>query len=142
VHLPALRACPSTEPVALWHPRQERLDQACRQCGLAGSSDFDSLLADPRVEAVVIDPPRGFRLGDGEAMVEAACADAGIVQVPHYMAEDAIAAGRLREVLRPFRPAPTPISVVYPGSRLMAPRLRAFLDAFDAQRHPEHGKPR
>jgi LysR family transcriptional regulator, regulator for bpeEF and oprC len=92
--------------------------------------------------SVVIDPPRGFRLGDGEAMVEAACADAGIVQVPHYMAEDAIAAGRLREVLRPFRPAPTPISVVYPGSRLMAPRLRAFLDAFDAQRHPEHGKPR
>ena len=21
VHLPALRACPGTEPVALWHPR-------------------------------------------------------------------------------------------------------------------------
>lgn len=91
---------------------------------------------------VVIDPPLGFRLGDGEAMVEAACAGAGIVQVPHYMAEDAIAAGRLREVLRPFRPAPTPISVVYPGSRLMAPRLRAFLDAFSAQRHPEHGNRR
>lgn len=92
--------------------------------------------------AVEIDPPAGFRLGDGEAMVEAACAGAGIVQVPHYMAEDAIAAGRLREVLRQFRPAPTPISVVYPGSRLVAPRLRAFLDALDAQQHPVHGKPR
>ena len=26
VHLPALRACASSEPVALWHPRQERLE--------------------------------------------------------------------------------------------------------------------
>ena len=26
VHLPALRACPGTEPVALWHPRPERLE--------------------------------------------------------------------------------------------------------------------
>ena len=30
VHLPALRDCPSTEPVALWHPRTERLEAACR----------------------------------------------------------------------------------------------------------------
>lgn len=91
---------------------------------------------------VQIDPTPGFRVGDGEAMVEAACAGAGIAQVPHYMAEDAIAAGQLREILRTFRPAPTPISVVYPGSRLMAPRLRAFLDALDARPDPEHGTSR
>ena len=36
VHLPALRDCPLTEPVALWHPRQERLDQACAAAALPG----------------------------------------------------------------------------------------------------------
>ena len=57
VHLPALRACPLTTPVALWHPRPERLEQACRDADLPGASDFEALLADPAVEAVVIATP-------------------------------------------------------------------------------------
>ena len=47
IHLPALRDCPLTEPVALWHHRPERLDQACRNHDLPGFSDFEALLADP-----------------------------------------------------------------------------------------------
>jgi predicted dehydrogenase len=57
VHLPALRACEGTTPVALWHPRPERLEVACRQAELPGYSDFDALLADPAVEALVIATP-------------------------------------------------------------------------------------
>ncbi|MFM9101317.1 MAG: Gfo/Idh/MocA family protein, partial [Cyanobium sp.] len=57
VHLPALRSCPHTTPVARWHPRAERLEQACRAAELPGHSDFDALLADPAVEAVVIATP-------------------------------------------------------------------------------------
>ena len=61
VHLPALRACPGTEPVALWHPRPERLEAACRSAELPGHSDFDELLANPAVEAIVIATPPGPR---------------------------------------------------------------------------------
>ena len=61
VHLPALRACPLTEPVALWHPRPERLAQACQAAELPGHADFESLLADPAVEALVIATPPGPR---------------------------------------------------------------------------------
>jgi predicted dehydrogenase len=57
VHLPALRDCPGTEPVALWHPRPDRLQQACRDAGLPGHSDFEALLADPGVDAVLIATP-------------------------------------------------------------------------------------
>jgi predicted dehydrogenase len=61
VHLPALRACPHTTPVALWHPRPERLEKACHTAELPGHSDFEALLADPSVEAVVIATPPGPR---------------------------------------------------------------------------------
>jgi predicted dehydrogenase len=57
VHLAALRDCPDTEPVALWHPRPERLAQACATHQLPGSSDIHALLADPQIDALVIATP-------------------------------------------------------------------------------------
>ena len=57
VHLPALHDCPATEPVALWHPRPERLEAACRATGLAGAPAFEALLDDPRIDAIVIATP-------------------------------------------------------------------------------------
>ncbi|MFM7394349.1 MAG: Gfo/Idh/MocA family protein [Cyanobium sp.] len=71
VHLCALTDCPSTEPVALWHPRPERLEQATRSSGLPGFSTFDALLADPAVEAVVIATPPGPRFALALAALEA-----------------------------------------------------------------------
>jgi len=71
VHLPALRDCPLTEPVALWHHRQERLDQACSSSGLPGFTNFEALLADPRVEALVIATPPQPRFALAEAAIAA-----------------------------------------------------------------------
>ncbi len=71
VHLPALRACPSTEPVALWHPRAERLEAACRKAELPGHHSFDALLADPAVEALVIATPPAPRYDLARRALEA-----------------------------------------------------------------------
>jgi hypothetical protein len=71
VHLPALRDCPDTEPVALWHPRAERLERACRIAELGGSTDFSAVLADPRVEAVVIATPPAPRFDLARQALEA-----------------------------------------------------------------------
>lgn len=71
VHLPALRACPGTEPVALWHPRPERLEAACRSAELPGHSDFDQLLDNPAVEAIVIATPPGPRFDLARRALEA-----------------------------------------------------------------------
>ena len=71
VHLPALADCPATEPVALWHPRAERLEAACRKAGLPGSTDFDSLLADPGVDALVIATPPAPRFALARRALEA-----------------------------------------------------------------------
>ena len=61
VHLPALDANPDLKAVALWHPRSERLDQVGGDQGLRGYDDFDALLGDPDVEAVIIATPPGPR---------------------------------------------------------------------------------
>jgi DNA-binding transcriptional LysR family regulator len=79
--------------------------------------------------ATEIQPDARLRLGDGEALVDAASAGLGLVQVPDYMAADAHGAGRVVEVLRDFRPAPIPINVLYPSARMLPPRVRAFIDA-------------
>ena len=71
VHLPALRAGASTTPVALWHPRQERLEVACRQAELPGYSNFDDLLANSAVEALVIATPPAPRFELAERALKA-----------------------------------------------------------------------
>lgn len=78
---------------------------------------------------VEIQPEARLRLGDGEALIEAAAAGLGLVQVPDYMAAEAIASGRVAEVLAKYRAQPLPINVVYPTTRMLPPRVRVFIDA-------------
>ena len=78
---------------------------------------------------VELSPPSRMRIGDGEALIDAATSGLGLVQTPDYMAAEAINTGRLVEVLREFRAPPLPINVVYPSSRMVPPRVRAFIDA-------------
>ena len=71
VHLPALDHCPLTRPAALWHPRPERLDAACRTHGLPGTTNFASLLEDPEIDAIVIATPPAPRAELARAALEA-----------------------------------------------------------------------
>jgi predicted dehydrogenase len=71
VHLPALRDCPLTQPVALWHPRPERLEVACHAAKLPGHSEFDAVLDDPAIDAIVIATPPAPRFELARAALEA-----------------------------------------------------------------------
>jgi len=90
-------------------------------------------------EFVVAGQPHAFTprsavtMNDGEALVAAAVAGLGLVQVPDLMAEDGLRAGRLVEVLKAHRPPPLPIALVYPSSRQVTPRLRALIDALTGE---------
>jgi DNA-binding transcriptional LysR family regulator len=48
----------------------------------------------------------------------------GLIQAPRYRAEADLRSGRLFEVLPGFPPSATPVSVLYPGSRQLSPRVR------------------
>lgn len=65
---------------------------------------------------------------NAESYVAGALAGHGLIQIPAHDVDGDLAGGRLVEVLSDFRPAPMPISILYPRRRYLAPRLRVFMD--------------
>ena len=80
-------------------------------------------------------PESGVRLGDGEALVQAATAGLGLIQVPTYMAEREVKRGKLVEILQKCKPVPMPISLVYPSHRYIPLRVRMLADALAERSH-------
>jgi DNA-binding transcriptional LysR family regulator len=52
----------------------------------------------------------------------------GLVQIPHFHAEQDLAQGALVQVLSAWPPRPVPVSLLYPRNRQLSPRVRVFLD--------------
>jgi DNA-binding transcriptional LysR family regulator len=63
-----------------------------------------------------------------DAYVTLCRAGMGMIQLPRYHVEPQLASGELIEVLSQFRPAPMPVSVLYPHSRQLSPRVRVFVE--------------
>jgi DNA-binding transcriptional LysR family regulator len=87
-----------------------------------------------RGHPVELQPASRVQVNDGEGLVAAALEGLGLTQVPDYMVAEPIARGDLVEVLPSCRPAPMPISAVYPSGRLVPPRVRVVLEALDELR--------
>ncbi|HSI49736.1 MAG TPA: LysR family transcriptional regulator [Ideonella sp.] len=64
------------------------------------------------------------------AYAYSACCLAGLgfVQVPRYHVEAQLQSGELVEVFPELRPAPMPVSVLYPHARQLSSRVRVFVD--------------
>jgi DNA-binding transcriptional LysR family regulator len=69
-----------------------------------------------------------FQVDRAEAAIAAAREDRGVLGVLSYQVAPELAAGTLVRVLQAFEPPPIPVQLVFASARLMAPRLRAFLD--------------
>lgn len=52
----------------------------------------------------------------------------GLAMLLSYQVVDAVRAGRLEVVLRSFEPPPRPIQIVYPTTRLLSAKVRAFVE--------------
>jgi len=72
--------------------------------------------------------PASVTVTAAESYVAAARAGFGLIQVPRYHVEGALAAGGLVEILPDHPPTPTPVSLLYPRSRQLSPRVRVFID--------------
>ena len=63
-----------------------------------------------------------------DAAIEHALRGGGLALALAYQVADHVRAGRLRVVLAGLEPPPRPIHVVYPTSRLLSAKVRAFVD--------------
>jgi DNA-binding transcriptional LysR family regulator len=87
--------------------------------------------------------PLQFAVGDGyraitlpapvsvtgtESYLAAALLGFGIFQVPHFHAERHLATGDLLQILTENLPPSMPVSLLYPQSRQLSPRVRVFMD--------------
>lgn len=69
-----------------------------------------------------------FEINDAVASIAAAEMGDGITIALSYMVADQIRAGRLVSVLDGFAPPHVPVHLIHPQSRLISPKLRAFVD--------------
>jgi DNA-binding transcriptional LysR family regulator len=81
---------------------------------------------DGRPAAVALAPR--LTVNDVTAALAAAERGEGIAIALSYMVAPALAEGRLVPVMERFAPAPVPVQIVHPHARLLAPKIRAFVD--------------
>jgi LysR family transcriptional regulator for bpeEF and oprC len=76
----------------------------------------------------VVAPKGSMSFSDGGALCDAACAGYGLAQIHGYYIDKALAAGQLEPALEKFKPMADPIWLVYPQTRHLSPKVRAFID--------------
>lgn len=69
-----------------------------------------------------------YEVNDAAAALVGALRGDGITSALSYMVVDELREGRLELVLEPYLPPPVPVHLVTPSTRLVAARVRAFLD--------------
>jgi len=69
-----------------------------------------------------------FEINDAAAAIASAEGGGGITIALSYMVARKIGERRLQQVLGSFAPSAVPVQLVYPESRLVAPKVRAFVD--------------
>lgn len=72
--------------------------------------------------------PATVSVNGAESFVAAARLGLGLIQVPRYHIEGDLQRGDLVPVLPDNPPSPTPVSLLYPRSRQLSPRVRVFID--------------
>lgn len=85
-----------------------------------------SYLGERGASRVSLDPR--FEINDATAAIAAAEAGQGITIALSYMVARSIREGRLVPVLKKLCPPAIPVHLVYPESRIVAPKVRSFID--------------
>jgi len=72
--------------------------------------------------------PAAVSVNGAESLVAVARLGLGLIQVPRYHVESDLERGTLVPILPAFPPSPSPVSLLYPQSRQLSPRVRVFID--------------
>lgn len=94
----------------------------------------------PEGEEIVVPVSGKLMVDNGEALLAAALSGLGLLLQPCELVHDALASGRLVQVLPDFAIPTRPFHLLYGPDRCMTPKLRSFIDfalvAFGAEASP------
>ena len=79
-----------------------------------------------KVKTISLQPK--YEINDAPACIDAAEAGEGITIALSYMVAKSLAANELETVLDNYKSPEIPVQLVYPQSRLIAPKVRSFVD--------------
>lgn len=119
------------------HGKPKTLDDLAKHNCLAFTSRDTRLTRDWRFlvggSETILSPRGNMSFSDGGALCEAVCAGYGLAQLHNYYLDTEIARGKLVSVLEEFKPKADPIWLVYPPTRHLTPKVRAFVDFMTAK---------
>jgi DNA-binding transcriptional LysR family regulator len=72
--------------------------------------------------------PADISVASADTNLAMALLGLGIIQVPRYRLQPHLDDGTLVEILPDHPPTPTPVSLLYPRSRQLSPRVRVFIE--------------
>jgi LysR family transcriptional regulator, regulator for bpeEF and oprC len=87
-----------------------------------------------------ISPQRRCTVSSLKLAFDIACEGLGIALVPEFLATPAIASGVIQRILPEWSTGRVDLRIVFPSRRLLAPRLRAFIDVL-VSAFPEYELP-
>ncbi|MFN9737687.1 MAG: substrate binding domain-containing protein [Pseudomonadota bacterium] len=83
--------------------------------------------AEPQARPLRVDGPTRVRSGSVTLLVQACMSGLGIARLPLAVAAT-LPPGQLQPVLQRWTPVPGAVHAVFPSSRYLAPKVRAFID--------------
>jgi DNA-binding transcriptional LysR family regulator len=109
------------------HPEEIEPTDCLRFAHQVGGDRWE--IEGPDGQRGVIQARGRLRCDSGELLRRAAEDGLGVVLLPGFMVAEALAAGRLVELLPGWSEAPSALWVVYPHNRHLSARVRGFVDA-------------
>ncbi len=106
-------------------PSEMKLHSIIRFSGIMASNDWHYQHNKKRGHVLL--RPR-LEVNDAATALSAATAGEGITMALSYMVADQVRSGQLVPLLTDYLPPAEPIHLVYPQSKIIAPKVRAFLD--------------
>ncbi|WP_192507747.1 LysR family transcriptional regulator [Pseudoalteromonas aurantia] len=117
------------------HGQPHSLNELAEHACLVGNSSYWRFFDKNKERNIKVSGP--LSCNSGWALLDAACKDLGLVQLPHYYVEKALENKQLIEILPSFKPKREGIWAVYPPRQYMPTSLRLLLDYLAAHFDPQ-----
>ena len=105
-------------------------DLSAHQCIVAwrGGSSLSWRLKNVADQEHRFQPKAFHQISDGDAMVAACVAGAGIIQFPQSLLRPYLDNGTLLQILTELTPSPTELNIIWPRTKQLMPAVRFIVD--------------